>query len=125
MTVTNVQLLSIPVSDQDRSRDWYRDALGFEVVRDAQMGSMRWVQLALPGAATSVTLVTWFDTMPAGSLRGLVLETDDLEADAQRLREHGVAVTGPQEQPWGRFITVEDPDGNGLVVQTTRARRSR
>ncbi len=124
MAVTHVQLLSIPVADQDRARDWYRDVLGFEVVRDAQMGPLRWVQLAPPGGATSVTLVTWFDTMPAGSLRGLVLETDDLEADAQRLREHGVVVSEPEEQPWGRFVTVSDPDGNSLVLQTTRARRS-
>jgi catechol 2,3-dioxygenase-like lactoylglutathione lyase family enzyme len=123
MTVTHVQLLSIPVADQDRARDWYRDALGFEVVRDAPMGPMRWVQVAPPGGATSLTLVTWFDTMPAGSLRGLVLETDDLDADVRRLREHGVEVGEPEEQPWGRFVTVADPDGNGLVLQATRAAR--
>jgi predicted enzyme related to lactoylglutathione lyase len=33
---------------------------------------------------------------------------------------HGVTIAdGIQEQPWGRFVTFEDPDGNGIVLQTT------
>ena len=68
MTITGVQVLSLPVSDQDRARDFYVDVLGFELLRDAQMQpGLRWVQVAPRGAATSVTLVTWFETMPAGS----------------------------------------------------------
>jgi predicted enzyme related to lactoylglutathione lyase len=62
--------------------------------------------------------------MPAGSNRGLVLETDDLDADVERLRGLGLDFPdGIQDQPWGRFVTLADPDGNGLVLQATRARR--
>jgi predicted enzyme related to lactoylglutathione lyase len=122
VTVTHVLLLSVPVSDQDRARDFYVDVLGFELVRDEAMGpGMRWVQVAPRGAQTSLTLVTWFETMPAGSLTGLVLETDDLDGDAARLTERGVALVngGIQQAPWGRYVQFADPDNNGLILQAS------
>lgn len=121
MAITHIQLLSLPVSDQDRARDFYVDVLGFDLLRDNQMGSdARWVQVAPKGAHTSITLVTWFPTMPTGSVKGTVLETDDLEGDVGHLRAKGVVIEdGIQEQPWGRFVTFDDPDGNGIVLQET------
>lgn len=122
MTVTHVQLLSVPVSDQDRARDFYVDVLGFELIWDNPMGpdGGRWVQVAPRGAATALTLVTWFPTMAPGSLKGLVLETDDLDADAAAFAERGVGVGDIQVAPWGRYVTFDDPDGNGIVLQATR-----
>jgi catechol 2,3-dioxygenase-like lactoylglutathione lyase family enzyme len=124
VTATHVLLLSVPVSDQDAARDFYLDALGFELVRDEAMGpTMRWVQVAPRGGQTALTLVTWFPSMPAGSLKGLVLETDDLDGDAARLAERGVPVEGGiQEAPWGRYLQLADPDGNGLVLQSSTGR---
>jgi catechol 2,3-dioxygenase-like lactoylglutathione lyase family enzyme len=121
MAITKVQLFSLAVSDQDRSRHFYVDTLGFELVADNAMGpDQRWVQVRPPGAETSVTLVTWFDTMPPGTTKGTVLETDDLDADVSSLRERGVVIDdGIQEMPWGRFATFDDPDGNGIVLQET------
>ena len=59
MTITAVQLFSLPVTDQDRARDFYVGTLGFEFVADTAMGpGQRWVQVRAPGAQTSVTLVT-------------------------------------------------------------------
>ena len=125
MGVTGVQVFSLPVADQDRAREFYVDVLGFELVADTEMGpGMRWVQVRPPGATTSITLVTWFESMPAGRTRGTVLETDDLEGDVARLLELGVPVDGDgvvQDAPWGRFVTLADPDGNGLVLQVTAA----
>lgn len=125
MAITGVQVISLPVSDQDRARDFYVGVLGMDLLRDAQMQpGMRWVQVAPRGGEATITLVTWFETMPAGSNRGLVLETDDLEADVERLRGHGLDFPdGIQQQPWGRYVTFADPDGNGLVLQATTARR--
>ena len=125
MAITGVQVVSLPVSDQDRARDFYVDVLGMDLLRDAQMQpGMRWVQVAPRGGEATITLVTWFDSMAAGSYRGLVLETDDLDADVERLRSHGLGIPeGIQQQPWGRFVTFTDPDGNGLVLQATTARR--
>ncbi len=77
-------------------------------------------QVRAPGAQTSITLVTWFPTMPAGAVKGTVLETDDLDGDVAVLRERGVRIDGGvQQAPWGRFVTFDDPDGNGLVLQAT------
>lgn len=121
MAITSVQLFSLPVSDQDRARDFYVDVLGFDLVRESPMGpEQRWVQVAPPGAATSITLVTWFPTMPAGAVKGTVLETDDLDGDVAGLVAKGVTIEGGiQQEPWGRFATFDDPDGNGIVLQET------
>jgi catechol 2,3-dioxygenase-like lactoylglutathione lyase family enzyme len=123
MSITKVQLFSIPVTDQDRARDFYTGVLGMELVREMPMGpSMRWVQVRPKGADTSITLVTWFSSMPAGSLTGLVLETDDLDAEIDRLKGLGVEPEEPaRQQAWGRSVTIRDPDGNGLVIQATTA----
>jgi len=121
MTITQVQLFSLPVGDQDRARDFYLDTLGFELVADTAMGpDQRWVQVRPPGSRTSITLVTWFPDMPAGSVKGTVLETDDLDKDVTALQARGVPIEGGiQQAPWGRFVTFDDPDGNGLVLQAT------
>jgi catechol 2,3-dioxygenase-like lactoylglutathione lyase family enzyme len=124
MTITHIQLLSLPVADQDRAKGFYVDKLGLDLVADNHLGpAQRWVQVAPKGAGTAITLVTWFETMPPGSLKGLVLETDDLDADVAALADRGVAIPdGIQDAPWGRYATFDDPDGNGIVLQATAAR---
>jgi catechol 2,3-dioxygenase-like lactoylglutathione lyase family enzyme len=124
MSLTQIQLLSVPVADQDRARDFYVDTLGFELLSDNTMGPTgRWVQVRPKGGQTSITLVTWFDSMPPGSLRGLVIESDDLDGDVEALTARGLTIDGGiQDAPWGRYVTIEDPDGNGIVLQSTTIR---
>jgi predicted enzyme related to lactoylglutathione lyase len=55
--------------------------------------------------------------MAPGSVKGTVLETDALEADIDVLRGKGVEVGDIESAPWGRFVTFDDPDGNGIVLQ--------
>ncbi len=121
VVIPHIQLLSLPVSDQDRARDFYVGVLGFDLIRDNPMGpDTRWVQVGPQGAQTSIALVTWFPTMPPGSAKGLVLETNDLDTDVATLTDRGVEIPeGIQQQPWGRYVTFNDPDGNGIVLQTT------
>ncbi|HET9091894.1 MAG TPA: VOC family protein [Acidimicrobiales bacterium] len=116
----HIGVISLPVSDPDRSKAFYTEKLDFEVVMDNEFGSgLRWVMLRPPSGQTAVTLVTWFDSMPPGSLRGTVLSVPDIEAAADQLRENGVLEPDEpiESAPWGRFVTVDDPDGNGWVVQ--------
>lgn len=120
MALNSLQVVSVPVSDQDRAKQFYADVLGFSVEIDSQFGEgMRWVMLRPPGSATALTLVTWFDTMPAGSLRGSVLGCDDLEETLAQLSARGVTFAEDeiQEAPWGRWKTFTDPDGNAWVLQ--------
>ncbi len=120
MPISQIQLFSLPVSDQDRARDFYVETLGFELLADTEMGPhMRWVQVRPVGAATSMTLVTWFPTMAPGTSKGTVLETNALESDIATLREKGVHIGDIEAAPWGRFVTFDDPDGNGIVLQET------
>jgi predicted enzyme related to lactoylglutathione lyase len=119
MNIRHLALVSIPVSDQERALAFYRDALGFRVEADAPFGEgRRWIQLE-PGtdAATGIALVDWFDAMPPGGVVGLILRTDDIEADRAKLLERGVEVDEIQETPWGRFAGFNDPDGNGWSLQ--------
>ncbi|HEX4657886.1 MAG TPA: glyoxalase superfamily protein [Streptosporangiaceae bacterium] len=120
MALTNLSVVSVPVSDQDRAKRFYADTLGFSVDIDSSFGDgMRWVMLRPPGSGTAITLVTWFETMPAGSLTGSVLSCDDLDKTLADLAAHGVSFNEDevQEAPWGRWKTFDDPDGNGWVLQ--------
>ncbi len=120
MALTNLQVVSVPVSDQERAKQFYVGMLGFAEEIDASFGeSMRWIMLRPPGSGTAVTLVTWFETMPAGSMKGAVLGCDDLEKTLAELSALGVAFNEDevQQAPWGRWKTFDDPDGNGWVLQ--------
>jgi catechol 2,3-dioxygenase-like lactoylglutathione lyase family enzyme len=119
MGIEEVRVVSVPVSNQERARKFYVEKLGFELVRDDDsVPGIHWVQVAPPGAVTSLTLVTWFDSMPPGSLRGMVLACDGLDSTYQQLVADGVEVECElAEQPWGKEAVIRDPDGNRLVLQ--------
>ncbi len=121
MAITHINVISLPVTDQDRARDFYVNTLGFELVTDTPMGpGMRWVQVRPQHGQASITLVNWFDTMAAGSVKGTVLETSDLDGDVAELQARGVRIDGGvQAAPWGRVVTFGDPDGNGLILQAS------
>ena len=121
MGITSIQVVSIPVSDQERSRAFYCDALGFEVTSDFEIGpTMRWLQLGIPDTEISITLVTWFVDMPPGSLRGLVLGVSEIDALAAKLFAQGYLDDGTvKEEEWGRHFVLSDPDGNSLVLNET------
>src|SRR5215468_255684 len=96
MAVGSLEVISIPVTDQDRAKRFYADVLGFSAEMDAGFagGSMRWVMLRPPGC-------------------------EDLEQTLAELSGRGVtfAEDEVQEAPWGRWKTFTDPDGNGWVLQ--------
>jgi catechol 2,3-dioxygenase-like lactoylglutathione lyase family enzyme len=116
MAITDLSIISVPVSDQERALAFYADVLGLEVIDDSPMGpTMRWLRVAPKLAQTSITLVTWFPSMVPGSLKGLLFNTDNLEDDIDRFRAAGVDVSEVQEEAWGRYVTLDDPDGNGIM----------
>jgi predicted enzyme related to lactoylglutathione lyase len=124
MPMRNIQLFSVPVSDPERAKAFYVEKLGWELVRDGQMGpDQRWLEVKPRGGQTSITLVTWFESMQPGSMRGVVIETDDLEGDRDTLQARGVKIGSQvEEASWGRWVTFEDPDGNGYVLQSSAPR---
>ncbi len=119
MTNHHISVVSVPVTDVDRSKAFYMDVLGFELVMDNTMadGTLRWVMLRPSAGGTAITLVTWFERMPAGSLQGTVLAVPDLDAAITALTAHQVEFTPPESSPWGRWVTIHDLDGNSWVIQ--------
>ncbi len=122
MSINRIAVISIPVANQKAAQAFYMEKLGFELIADNPMGpEQRWVQLGLPGAETSITLVTWFENMSPGSAQGMVLNTDSLVETRAELEAKGVTISPIDAQPWGQFATFNDPDGNGWVLQQVGA----
>jgi catechol 2,3-dioxygenase-like lactoylglutathione lyase family enzyme len=113
-----LELIQVPVSDVDRAKTFYVDKLGFNPDHDHQVSEeLRFVQLTPPGSACSIALTTGAHEMPPGSLDGLQVVVSDADAVRAELVERGVEVSEIQEFPWGRFVFLKDPDGNGWAVQ--------
>ncbi|MEV0675253.1 glyoxalase superfamily protein [Actinosynnema sp. NPDC050436] len=125
--LTHVQVVHIPVSDQDRAKEFYVDRLGLAVVADLPGGPHgRWLQVAPPGAASTLAIVPGSGDNQPGSA-AVVFETDDIEADVAALRGRGVDLPEHVEEMWwARSVRFTDPDGNHLALQTrTTAQQAR
>ncbi|GAA3489758.1 MULTISPECIES: VOC family protein [Streptomyces] len=111
--ITQVATVGVRVTDQQRALDFYVGELGFEVRRDVPFGDGRWVEVAPPGASTTIALVA------GGAPAGIRLATGDADADHADLRARGVDTDaevlrmGPGVPP---MFAVRDPDGNSLLL---------
>jgi catechol 2,3-dioxygenase-like lactoylglutathione lyase family enzyme len=118
MTIRSFEIVSVPVSDQEKSKQFYRDVLGFDLLREDPMGpGQKWIQLAPKGCSTTIALVTWFETMRPGGLQGVMLNSSDIERDHADLTQRGLALTAIKQEPWGRYSMFKDPDGNGWILR--------
>jgi predicted enzyme related to lactoylglutathione lyase len=118
-----LELVAVPVTDVDRAKAFYVDQIGFNADHDHRVSDeMRFVQLTPPGSACSIAIGSGIMDTEPGSVRGLQLVVDDVEAAHAHLRDRGVEVSDVQDFPWGRFVFFSDPDGNGWAVQQIPAR---
>jgi catechol 2,3-dioxygenase-like lactoylglutathione lyase family enzyme len=119
-SITEVGTVMIPVSDQDRAIDFYVGTLGFEPRGDTPYGDgERWVEVAPPGAATTVALVPPREGDPVGIHTRVGLTSDDIDADHAHLRERDVDVDDAvmrMGDPVPPMFFFRDPDGNTLLV---------
>ena len=113
--ITNV---SVPVQDQQAAKTFYMEKLGFELVVEAEMPDMtdKWIQLKPSSGETSISLVTWIPSLSPGTLDGVVLSTDDIDASRAQLAGREVEITDVTDAGWGRWATFRDLDGNGWVL---------
>jgi catechol 2,3-dioxygenase-like lactoylglutathione lyase family enzyme len=118
-----LELVQVPVSDVDRAKAFYTDKAGFDADHDHQVSDeLRFVQLTPPGSGCSIAIGTGLTEMSPGSVHGLQLVVDDIEAARAELVERGVEVGDVQEFPWGSFVFFSDPDGNSWSVQAIQQR---
>jgi predicted enzyme related to lactoylglutathione lyase len=125
-----LELVIVPVSDQDRAKSFYSENAGFDLDVDVSPGgTFRVIQLTPPGSACSIALLRQPER--AGAVQGLYLAVADIEAARAELTDRGVAVSGffhfaagkqvpgidPNRTSYGSFCSFADPDGNGWHVQ--------
>jgi catechol 2,3-dioxygenase-like lactoylglutathione lyase family enzyme len=117
--ITDVRTVGVPVRDQDRALDFYVGTLGFEKRMDVPFGpGQRWLEVAPPGATTSIALVAAPEGAPTGVDTGIRLTTGDAAADHADLRARGVDADAEILSMGGAppMFTFRDQDGNRLVV---------
>ena len=132
-----IEVVTIPVSDVDRARDFYADKVGFAVDIDHRISDdLRLVQLTPPGSACSIHLGKGTVDMEPGSIDGVFLVVRDLIAARDYLVERGVEVGELQVFDDGSYRPARegenldlvgcaffsDPDGNRWCVQQIPAR---
>ncbi|HKU55664.1 MAG TPA: VOC family protein [Gaiellaceae bacterium] len=121
LNISKVGRVCVTVADTDRAIDFYVGKLGFEKVVDEPMGpDMRWVEVAISGAETTIALAPPPQGQPAGgSQTGIILDTSDVEGAHAALQEAGVDVDDEISRMGGPvppMFWLRDPDGNSLIV---------
>jgi catechol 2,3-dioxygenase-like lactoylglutathione lyase family enzyme len=141
-----VEVVVIPVSDVDRSKEFY-GSLGWRLDADFPFDNgFRVVQFTPPGSGCSVQFGSNMTSAAPGSAQGLYLIVSDIEAAREDLVAHGVETSevfhagtpGAQFQPAGAggrvsgpapdhatyssFVTFSDLDGNGWLLQEVTTR---
>jgi predicted enzyme related to lactoylglutathione lyase len=113
-----LELVTLPVSDVDRAKAFYVDQAGFNADHDHQVNeNLRFVQLTPPGSACSIAIGQGLIEAAPGSVKGLQLVVNDIEAARAELTGRGVDVSEVQKFPWGAFVFFSDPDGNAWALQ--------
>jgi predicted enzyme related to lactoylglutathione lyase len=124
-----LQLVIVPVVDQDRAKSFYTEKAGFALDVDHRAGDFRVVQVTPQGSACSIALMK--NPEAAGLVQGLHLVVSDIDSARSALADRGVAVSDvfhfhegqqvigpdPQRGDYNSFCTFNDPDGTGWMIQ--------
>jgi catechol 2,3-dioxygenase-like lactoylglutathione lyase family enzyme len=140
----NLEVVSIPVSDVDKSLAFYRDRLGWRVDADIKVGeNVRVVQMTPTGDGhVSIGFGAGIPMATPGSMRHLEIVTSDIVTTRRELVERGVDVSevyhgvgspffpqarvsgpDPERASYASYASFEDPDGNGWTLQEVTTRR--
>jgi catechol 2,3-dioxygenase-like lactoylglutathione lyase family enzyme len=119
--VIRVHAVAVPVSDQERALAFYTDVLGFETRRDAAFGAgQRWIEVAPPGAQTTVALPPPHPGVKPGVDTGMRLATSNAAEAHEALTTAGADVDEVLDFPGAPpMFFLRDPDGNTLVIVET------
>ena len=117
-TITDVRTIGINVGDQGKALAFFTDTLGFEKRLDAPISpTMRWVEVAPPGARTSIALNAVEDAADVGTDTGIRFTVPDAAAEHASMEADGVAVCELLQWPGvPPMFAFDDPDGNRFYV---------
>jgi catechol 2,3-dioxygenase-like lactoylglutathione lyase family enzyme len=118
--IAQVGTVIVPVSDQDRALEFFVEKLGFEKRADIPMGeAMRWLEVAPPGAATTIAIVPPREGEPTGVATRVAFATDDIDSDHASLKAQGVDVDEEVSRMGGPvppMFFFRDPDENQFFI---------
>ena len=117
----NLAAVALLVPDYDAAIAWFRDALGFDLVEDVDLGGgKRWVVVAANRAAGARLVLARADGARqraaighgAGGRVGYFLVTDDFVRDHADFQARGVAfLEAPRRESYGTVAVFADPWG--------------
>jgi catechol 2,3-dioxygenase-like lactoylglutathione lyase family enzyme len=141
-----LEAVVIPVSDVDRSKEFY-ERLGWRLDADlASDNGFRVVQFTPPGSACSIQFGTKTTSATPGSAKNLYLIVSDIEGARDELVARGVSVgqvfhagtpgaqfqsdgangrlsgPAPDHESYRSFDAFSDPDGNRWLLQEVTTR---
>lgn len=121
--IRGVDLVSIPVRDQDASLKFYTEKLGFKILTDQPFnGKQRWIELQVPGDDVKIALFTPDGhENRIGGFQSLTFWCDDVFAEAKALKAKGVEfASDPKKESWGTAGIFKDPDGNQFLLSNKK-----
>ena len=134
----NLEIDVIPVSDVERSKQFYQ-LLGWRLDDDvAPAKDVRIVQFTPPGSGCSITFGTGLTVAAPGSATGALI-VSDIEAAHEELVRRGIDASemwhgapfpqearlpgpDPKHTSYGSYFSFKDPDGNTWLVQEVTTR---
>jgi catechol 2,3-dioxygenase-like lactoylglutathione lyase family enzyme len=132
-----LEVVVIPVSDVDRAKRFY-EGLGWRLDADFAGDDWRAVQLTPPGSPCSIHFGKGVTTAAPGSVQGLFLVVDDIEAARAELIAKGADVSepfhyagvrgprlagpDPERGSYRSYASFSDPDGNSWLLQEIKTR---
>jgi predicted enzyme related to lactoylglutathione lyase len=119
--ISEINLVIVPSTDQDKSIEFYEQALGFEKRTDVPFGGdYRWVEVYPPSGTTGIALAPPREGIDKTAVEtGISLKTDDIDAAYEQLRAAGADVDAEVSRmgdPVPPMFWFRDPDGNSLMV---------
>ena len=126
-----IKFTNLPVSDQNQALKFYTEVVGLSNAADIDMGPMRFLTVHADGGVEGPQIIlaaldfpataTWQKAMFDGGMPILALNTDDVQADFQRLKAKGVVFRG-EPQDLGPIVSVMFEDTCGNLVHLVQAK---
>lgn len=117
-TIADVRTIGVNVASQDEALAFYVDTLGFEKRLDAPISpTQRWIEVAPPGATTSLALQASEGTAGVGVDTGIRLTVPDAAAEHAAMEARGIQVGDLLR--WDGvppMFAFDDPDGNRFYI---------
>lgn len=117
--IKSIKKVCVYVEDQQKSKKFWLEKAGFQLVAETPMGDGYWMEVAPPGAETVLVIYprqqmkNWERMQPS-----FIFECDDIRETYERMKANGVKfLSEPAAMEWGTFAQFEDADGYAYFLR--------